>query len=65
MSNLSTMKIKLGIILIKLRKEKNLTQREVANALYVSRATYSYWENDASEMSMSKLILLLHTSNPG
>ena len=36
--------IKTGRLLAKLRKEKGLTQREVADALGISNKTISKWE---------------------
>lgn len=35
---------KIGLFLLKLRKEKGLTQEELAEKLYVDRGTISKWE---------------------
>ena len=40
--------IKTGRLLAKLRKEKGLTQREVADALGISNRTISKWETGGS-----------------
>ena len=41
-------KEKLGIFLAQLRKDRNLTQRELADRLYVSVSTISKWEKGVS-----------------
>ncbi len=41
-------KDKLGIFLAQLRKDRNLTQRELADKLYVSVSTISKWEKGVS-----------------
>lgn len=46
----------LGEKLIKLRKEKNLSQEEVANILNVSRQTVSKWETDMSTPDFDKIV---------
>ena len=44
--------------LIKLRKERKLTQKEVADMLGVATSTYSYWETDKNEPDIHSLKLL-------
>lgn len=46
------------IRLLELRLEKNLTQRQVAKALFVSQGTYNNWENGKTEPSIEQLIAL-------
>ena len=46
----------LGEKLIKLRKEKNLSQEEAANILNVSRQTISKWETDMSTPDFDKIV---------
>lgn len=41
-----------------LRKEKNLTQKELAQALSITISTLSHWECDYQEPSFKDLILL-------
>ena len=48
----------LGERLIKLRKEKNLSQEEVAEKLNVTRQTISKWETDTSTPDFDKIIPL-------
>jgi transcriptional regulator with XRE-family HTH domain len=50
--------IKLGSTLVKFRKQKGCSQKELAEALLISRPTYIAWENDNGEMPLSKLFLL-------
>jgi transcriptional regulator with XRE-family HTH domain len=57
------MNIKLGKVLHHVRKEAGLSQRQVADVINCSRATYSCWENDDGEIPLSKLLLLLQYSN--
>ena len=52
------MKILLGKTLSLLRHRAQLNQQEIADALYISRATYSKWETDAIEMPHSKLFMI-------
>lgn len=40
--------MKIGIILLKLRKERRLSQAEVADQLGVCQSTYCAWESDRS-----------------
>ena len=48
----------IGERLLKLRKEKNLSQEELANVLDVSRQTISKWETDQSTPDFDKIIPL-------
>jgi len=48
----------IGERLLKLRKEKNLSQEELANALDVSRQTVSKWETDQSVPDFDKIVPL-------
>lgn len=48
----------IGERLLKLRKEKNLSQEELANILDVSRQTVSKWESDQSTPDFDKIIPL-------
>lgn len=48
----------IGERIITLRKEKNLSQGDLAKALDVSRQAVSKWENDQSSPDTVKLILL-------
>ena len=48
----------IGERLLKLRKEKNLSQEELANILDVSRQTISKWETDQSSPDLDKIIPL-------
>ena len=49
--------------LIKLRKDNNLTQDELAEKLYVSRQTVSNWENGKFYPDIETLILISNTFN--
>jgi transcriptional regulator with XRE-family HTH domain len=49
--------------LIKLRKDNNLTQEELADKLYVSRQTVSNWENGKFYPDIETLILISNTFN--
>ena len=49
------MTFNIGAALIQLRKHSGLTQQEVADRLYVSRQTYSGWEHNECDLSLSKL----------
>ncbi len=48
----------IGERLLKLRKEKNISQEELANVLDVSRQTVSKWETDQSTPDFDKIIPL-------
>lgn len=48
----------IGERLLKLRKERNLSQEELANVLDVSRQTVSKWETDQSTPDFDKIIPL-------
>lgn len=41
-----------------LRKEKDLTQKEIANKLGVSRVAYTNWENGNREPNIERLVKL-------
>lgn len=45
-------------LLFKLRKEKQLTQQQLADRLFVSRQTYVAWEKGYSEITLVKFLLL-------
>ena len=47
----------IGERLLKLRREKNISQEELANELDVSRQTVSKWETDQSQPDLLNLIL--------
>lgn len=49
------MKDSFGSFFKKKRLEKNLTQKQLANTLYVSESTVSKWENDAARPDLSLL----------
>ena len=48
----------IGERLLKLRREKNISQEELANELDVSRQTISKWETDQSQPDFDKIIPL-------
>ena len=48
----------IGERLLKLRREKNISQEELANVLDVSRQTVSKWETDQSSPDFDKIIPL-------
>lgn len=50
--------MKLGEKLYELRKEKNLSQEEVANILNVSRQTVSKWETGGTTPDFDKIVPL-------
>ena len=50
------MKSTLAQVLSKLRRDKNLSQREAANALGVSQALLSHYENNAREPKLDFII---------
>ena len=47
---------KFGLFVTELRKEKNLTQKDLAEKLYVSDKTVSKWERG---LSMPNVVLLI------
>ena len=49
---------KFGLFVTELRKEKNLTQKDLAEKLYVSDKTVSKWERGASAPSTTNLMAL-------
>ena len=49
-------KLNIGEKLFELRKEKNLSQEEVADKLNVSRQTISKWETNQSTPDFDKII---------
>ena len=53
----------IGERLLKLRKEKNLSQEELANILDVSRQTISKWETDQSTPDFDKIVPLCEYFN--
>ena len=44
--------------LIKLRKERNLTTRQIAEILKISKSTYNNWEKSVSQPDIENLIKL-------
>ena len=48
---------KFGLFVTELRKKKNLTQKDLAEKLYVSDKTVSKWERG---LSMPNVVLLIH-----
>ena len=48
---------KFGLFVTELRKEKNLTQKDLAEKLYVSDKTVSKWERGLSTVSYTHLTL--------
>lgn len=44
------------IRLFDLRKEKDLSQRKMADALHISQSTYHNWENGITQPSIEQLI---------
>lgn len=53
------MKINTGKTISQLRKSHNLTQQQIADILNVSRPTYTAWEKNSGEISLSKILCLL------
>jgi len=47
-------------IIRKLRKEKGLTQQQVADVLQVDRSTYAYYESGRSKLSIDIIVKLAH-----
>ena len=56
----TTMKTKLNfsVLLIKSRRNKRLTQREVAQAVGVSQSAYNYWESGKHYPNVQKIFSL-------
>lgn len=56
----NTMKTKLNfsVLLIKSRRVKRLTQREVAQAVGVSQSAYNYWESGKHYPNVQKIFSL-------
>ena len=52
-----------GETLAQLRREKNLTQEQLARQLYVTRQAVSRWENGETTPSIDMLKLRRMTSN--
>lgn len=46
------------IRLLELRKERELSQRDMARALNISQGTYNNWENSNTQPSIEQLIAL-------
>lgn len=44
--------------LINIRKKHNLSQQQVADLLFVSRPTYSFWEKNPGSIPLCKLKLI-------
>ena len=44
----------------KLRKEKDLTQQQLANHLGIDRSTYAYYESGRSKLSIDVVVKLAH-----
>jgi len=44
----------------KLRRERNLTQREVAEYLGIERSTYAYYESGRSRLNIDIAVKLAH-----
>ena len=44
----------------KLRKERGLTQQQVADHLQVDRSTYAYYESGRSKLSIDVIVKLAH-----
>lgn len=49
---------KIGVFLKTLRKEKNLTQEQLAELMGVTRQTVSRWESRAAYPDMEKIVML-------
>ncbi len=47
-----------GLRIRELRKEKKLTQKQLANVLEVDFRTVSFWENETYEPSIKQIIKL-------
>jgi transcriptional regulator with XRE-family HTH domain len=53
------MNLKFGSSLVKLRKTKNLTQKKVADGIFVSRSTYAAWEANKNEVTFTHIFRLI------
>ena len=51
---------KFGLFVTELRKKKNLTQKDLAEKLYVSDKTVSKWERGLSMPNVVLLLSLIH-----
>ena len=47
-------------IIRKLRKEKGLTQQQVADHLHLDRSTYAYYESGRSKLNADIIVKLAH-----
>ena len=47
-------------IIRKLRKERGLTQQQVANYLNLDRSTYAYYESGRTRMNIDVIVKLAH-----
>ena len=47
-------------IIRKLRKERGLTQQQVAEQLNIERSTYAYYESGRTRMNMNVIVGLAH-----
>lgn len=47
-------------IIRELRKERGLTQKQVAEYLQVDRSTYAYYESGRSKLSIDIMVKLAH-----
>jgi len=47
-------------IIRKLRKERGLTQQQIANYLQIDRSTYAYYESGRTRISIDVIIKLAH-----
>ena len=47
-------------IIRKLRLERNLTQRQVAEYLHLDRSTYTYYESGRTQINIDIIIKLAH-----
>ena len=51
-------KLNFSVLLIKSRRSKRLTQREVAQAVGVSQSAYNYWESGKHYPNVQKIFSL-------
>ena len=52
------MELNIGVRIKDLRKEKNISQSELANAIGVSQKALDYWERGVSEPKASYIVAL-------